>query len=227
LQVYCSTAVHHDNNTHATPVMCDEAIHNHHVLGLGLRGPPWTLITKLTYLSHTTNCRGTRLTRYPTVEIQHRCIRQHMSTTGASVTGSTFIAPAVTVTLSSCIISSILSPQSPVSPDAICSVTFTICCFASTISSPSSSDSESPIHPPTWRIRYQVAGFCALLFTTFLRRYFDSRVPRPIYGNKRRFLNAPVSRILSLEPGLCTVDSSRRPSREARARARAARARCM
>jgi hypothetical protein len=30
----------------------------HHVLGVGPQDPPWTLITKLLYLSHTTNCRG-------------------------------------------------------------------------------------------------------------------------------------------------------------------------
>jgi hypothetical protein len=66
--------------------------------------------------------------------------------------------------------------------------------------------------------------FVQLLFTTFLRRYFDSQVPRPIYGNKKRFPRGPGSRILSLEPELFKVDSSRRPSREARARARRARA---
>jgi hypothetical protein len=76
----------------------------------------------------------------------------------------------------------------------------------------------------TGRIRYQVEGFVQLLFTTFLRRYFDSQVPRPIYGNKRRFPRRPVSWILSLNPELFTVDPSRRPSREARARARHARA---
>ena len=67
--------------------------------------------------------------------------------------------------------------------------------------------------------------FGQLLYNTFLRRYCDSRVPRPIYGNKRRFPRGPVCRILSLEPELFIVDSSRRPSREARARARAPRAR--
>jgi hypothetical protein len=67
--------------------------------------------------------------------------------------------------------------------------------------------------------------FVQLLFTTFLHGYFDSRFPRPIDGNKRRFPRRPVSRMLSLEPELFTVDSSRRPSREARARAQAPRAR--
>jgi hypothetical protein len=33
---------------------------------------------------------------------------------------------------------------------------------------------------PTGQIRYQVGGFVQLLFTIFLRRYFDSRVLRPI-----------------------------------------------
>ena len=51
-----------------------------------------------------------------------------------------------------------------------------------------------------------------------------SHVPRPIDGNKRRFPNAPVSQIWSLEPEFFTVDSSRRPSRAARVRARAPRA---
>ena len=55
-----------------------------------------------------------------------------------------------------------------------------------------------------------------LLYTTFLCGYFDSRVPRPIDGNKRRFPRGPTSRILSLEPELLIVDSSHRPSREAR-----------
>ena len=64
-----------------------------------------------------------------------------------------------------------------------------------------------------------------LLFTTFLRGHFDSLAPRPIDGNKRRFPRSPVSQILSLKPELFTVDSSRRPSRAARARARAPRAR--
>ena len=64
-----------------------------------------------------------------------------------------------------------------------------------------------------------------LLFTTFLHRYLDSQVSRPIDGNKRRFPRGPTSRISSLEPELFTVDSSRRPSRAARARARAPRAR--
>ena len=67
--------------------------------------------------------------------------------------------------------------------------------------------------------------FVQLLFTTFLHGYLDSQVSRPIDGNKRRFPRRPVSRILSLEPELFTVDSSRRPSREARARAQAPRAR--
>ena len=67
--------------------------------------------------------------------------------------------------------------------------------------------------------------FVQLLFTTFLRGYLDSQVSQPINGSKRRFPNAPVSRISSLEPGLFTVDSSRRRSRAARARARAPRAR--
>ena len=73
-------------------------------------------------------------------------MRRYMSTTGASATGATLIAPAVTVTLSSCIISSMLSPLSPASPDAICFVTIYICCFASTISSPSSSSSDTSAH---------------------------------------------------------------------------------
>jgi hypothetical protein len=78
-------------------------------------------------------------------------------------------------------------------------------------------------HWPEHEERASRSGdFVQLLYTTFLHGYFDSRVPRPIDGNKRRFRNAPVSWILSLEPELFTIDSSRRPSREARARARGA-----
>jgi hypothetical protein len=55
-----------------------------------------------------------------------------------------------------------------------------------------------------------VADFCAIIISTFLRGYFDSRVSRPIHGNKRRFPEGPTSRILDLEPELFTVDSSRR-----------------
>ena len=29
---------------------------HHHLLGVGSRDPPWTLTTKLLYLSHTTSC---------------------------------------------------------------------------------------------------------------------------------------------------------------------------
>jgi hypothetical protein len=72
---------------------CSLMKYHHHVLGLG------------PYLSHTTNCRGTGCIWYPIDEIQYRCIRRHMSTTGASVAGSTVIVPAATFTLSSCIIS--------------------------------------------------------------------------------------------------------------------------
>jgi hypothetical protein len=57
------------------------------------------------------------------------------------------------------------------------------------------------------------------LFSTHVDSRVDSRVSRPIRGyidgNKRRFPRAPVSWNLSLEPELCTVDSSRRTSREA------------
>ena len=51
--------------------------------------------------------------------------------------------------------------------------------------------------------------FVQLLLTTFLRGYLDSRVSRPIDGNKKIFPRGPVSQILSLEPELFTVDSSR------------------